>query len=1043
MLEHLWRIELFGGLSATRDRQTITRFRTQRTGMLLAYLACHLHRTHAREALIEFLWPDGNPDAGRTSLRTALASLRRQLEPPGTLHGGILIADRTHARLNPCGVQTDVAAFQAAVEAAARSATPEEQAQTLNPAISLYRGEFLPGFYDDWVLAERERLAELFQSALEQLILCKEAAGEWGQAVDLALRAIQADPLREEAHRTVMRLYAVMGQPRAALRHLEETKRLWQEQLGQDLSAATIAFARSMQAGAADIPKINKQGYRGRHSSTLAVAPAPSLPAPFPISHLPLAFTRFFGRQPEIARVKALLGVRGTRLVTLTGIGGGGKTRLALEAATRMQDTFGESIYFAPLADRAQASQLADAVLEALPLERSGSLTPREQATQALLDQGPVLLILDNFEHLIEEGVPWLRDLLVCVPALICLVTSRRPLGIAGEQEIPIDPLPIPAEPDTPERLGECVGAALFVDRAQAVKPDFQITARNSAAIGALCRRLEGIPLAIELVAARAKTQTPARMLAHLEHRLDYLTSRRRDADPRHHSLRTALEWSHDLLPISLAHLYARLSVFRGGWTAEAVEAVCGTPARELMAQLRECSLVVRQNCGGEERFRMLEVVREHAAEKLDSKEQTALEEHHAAYFVGLAETAEPGLLGPEQARWLKRLEAEHDNMRAVLDGHGAREVEAGLRLAGAAWRFWYVRGYGTEGRERLAAALAGAPERTKERAKALNGAGALAWKQCDHADARTLFEECLDIGRQLGLRDGVASALANLANISGTQGDHDRARLLLEESLALKRESGNKSGVAGALNNLGIVATAQSDYAAAQTLLNECLLLRRELGDEGGVANALNNLGSVVCYQGDYDQARVLLEESLRLQRRLGNKGGMANAITNLGDVAREQGRHEEARALFEEGLTVQQELGDKVSAAYPLYGLGLLSMRQGDVGAARRHFQDCLRLRWEAEDKSGVAACLERLAGVWHAEGRPENACRLLGAAEALREDTRIPVPPCDRAEHRACAAAVHAALGTKTFRSLWEEGCKLGAEHAVGIALEARRV
>jgi predicted ATPase/DNA-binding winged helix-turn-helix (wHTH) protein len=692
-------------------------------------------------------------------------------------------------------------------------------------------------------------------------------------------------------------------------------------------------------------------------------------------ARLPVQLTRFFGREPDIERLTALLCSPEMRLVTLTGLGGAGKTRLALEVAGRLREAFPGPICFVALADLTAASRIPDAILDALGHPRSASVPPPVQVTDALHGQ-PSLLVLDNFEHLIEDGALYLRDLLAVVPTLTCLVTSRQRLGIAGEREFPLLPLPTPEKTDTPERLAAFAGVALFVDRAQAARPDFQVTAGNGADVAALCRRLEGIPLAIELAAARAKALTPAQMLSQLDSRFDFLVSRRQDAVPRHRTLRAALDWSCALLPAPVARFFARMSAFRGGWTLEAAEAVgevTAALALDYLEQLQDGSLVVAEEREGGMRFRMLETVRERAAEILDDVEAGAVGRRHADYFLRLAEEAEPQLLGALQVRWLDRLEAEHDNLRAALDfrrtdgGDGA--AQAGLRLAGALWRFWSVRGHIIEGRERLAAELSrtvsseegeATREHAEARARALNGAGNLADHQGDYAAARSLYEECLALRRRLEDRAGVAVALNNLGQVAYDQGDYARAHSLFDESLALWWELGSQWGIAYLLDNKGLVARSQGDDAAADSLFEVSLAIRRELGDKWAIGASLVNLGIEAGDAGDTTRARSLLEESVALWRELG--------------------------------------------------------------------------------DRRGAARCLDAFAEIWGVQGESERAARLLGVAEALREAVHSSIPLPERARHDRCVAAMRAALGEEALACAWAEGRAMTLEQAVACALEA---
>jgi len=772
---------MLGQLRACHTARTINRFSTQKTGLLLAYLAYYRKRVHPREELAELFWPDSDVEACRTNLRVALLSLHRQLEPPGTPAGSVLMCQRTCVQLNPQVITTDVADFEAALQAAWLEDDPIQQAHYLSEALNLYRGVLLPGFYEEWVLTERDRLADAHVGALKQLIAILEKAGDLNRAVEYAHQAVVADPLREEIHLDLMRLYAATGRPAAALRQYQELERLLREELKEEPSEEARVFVERLQKRryvaamhrrrtiqsqsdsrnrgdsvalpwpqpqrlresprppvAAPPPQDNgsrnpslagKKAVGRQHGTQDNGLPNTSSPrsAEAPSLRLPMQFTRFFGREEEIARLQELVnGERAddhSRLITLTGPGGSGKTRLAIECVRQAASVRAGAVWFVPLADLIDARLIPAAILGTLCPNTSTRSEALEEVVAALANR-PTLLILDNFEHLVESGAALVKTLLECVPTLTCLVTSRQRLGLEGEQEFPVAPLPTPSAPGTPERLLEFASVQLFVDRAQLTRPDFQVTARNAADVAALCDRLEGIPLAIELAAPWIQSLTPAQILSRIERRFDLLVSRRRDIGPRHVTLRAALEWSYRLLSPELQRFFARLSVFRGGWTLETAEAVCGnaevweygsqaptqppshTSTPHLLARLQAHSLVVAEEAEGGMRYRLLETLREYANEQLSAAERERLARRHAAYYLELAENTKAKGAGAEQAEGLARLEEEHDNFRAALEWALASEPEIALRLTVALWRFWYVRGYLNEGRRWLEEAL-------------------------------------------------------------------------------------------------------------------------------------------------------------------------------------------------------------------------------------------------------------------------------------------------------------------------------------------------
>jgi predicted ATPase/class 3 adenylate cyclase len=742
----------------------------------------------------------------------------------------------------------------------------------------------------------------------------------------------------------------------------------------------------------------------------------PALPPDFPPlrsldvlpTNLPQQLTRFIGREREIDAVKGLLA--DTRLLTLTGTGGMGKTRLALQVGAEVLEAYPDGVWLIELAALSDAGVVPQQVAAALGVREEPGRPLPDTLIDALRPKR-LLLILDNCEHLVEASASLAHALLRGCPELHVLATSRAALGLVGETiwRVPSLAAPDPHQHETVEQLTQYLAVQLFIDRARESRPGFKVTNATAPAVAQLCYRLDGIPLAIELAAARVRALSVEQLMERLDDRFRLLTGGSRTALPRQQTLRAALDWSFDLLSDQERALLRRVSVFAGGWTLEAAEAVCGGVGEweeglDLLTALVEKSLVGFEEPGGEARYRLLETIRQYAHERLvESAEVEALQDRHQQYYLRLAEAAEPQLTGPDQTRWLARLEADHDNLRAAFDrttaGNGG---EAALRLAVALWRFWYVRGYSSEGRERLALVLskAVAVDPTASRAKALNGAGALAFLQGDYGAARSLYEESLAIWRALGERQGIAASLGNLGLLAHRQANFAAARTLHEESLAIRRELGSPQGIAASLSSLGLVADSQGDSAAARALHEESLAIRRELGDRLGIAICLNNLGNVAQAEGEYPAARALYEESLAIKRELGDRRGIATSLNNMGNVANEQGEYLAARALFEESLAIRRELGDQLGAAESLEGLGELA----------------------------------------RATGRPARAIRLWGATSAVRERIGAPLTPEEHADQERLLAAARAALGEEAFAAAWAAGRAMPLEQAIAAALEA---
>jgi predicted ATPase/class 3 adenylate cyclase len=727
-------------------------------------------------------------------------------------------------------------------------------------------------------------------------------------------------------------------------------------------------------------------------------------------NNLPQQATSFIGRDKELAELQRLLAR--TRLVTLTGSGGCGKTRLSLQVAADALEQFPDGAWLvelAPLADPGLVPQTVATVLGLM--EESGK--PIVQTLTAHLKDKRLLLLLDNCEHLLD-GCAKVADALVRQGQQVkILASSREALGIGGEQayRVPSMSLPDPKQAHTSVSVAPFPAVQLFTDRALLARPDFQVTNENASTLASICYRLDGIPLAIELAAARVRFLSVEEINRRLDQRFLLLTGGSRTALPRQQTLRSLIDWSYDLLNDRERRLLQRLSVFAGGWTLAAAEQVCAGEGAEdlevldLLTSLCDKSLVVVVQNDGHSRYRQLETVRQYGRERLlESGGGEAVRDRHREYFLTLAEEAEPKLTGADQQAWLDRLETEHDNLRSALTWSSASggDATSGLRLAGALWWFWYARGYFSEGRGWLSRLLAAAPsgQAAAARAKALNGAGRLA--------------------RQ--------------------QSDYPAAQALLNESLAIQRQLGDSRGIAMSLNNLGLMAWDQGDYPSARALYEESLAIRRELDDRWGIAVSLNNLGGVAFDEGDYMAAGALHQESLAIRRQLGDRRGIASSLANLGNVAYAQGRYPVSRALFEESLAISREVGDRQGIGFSLGTLGNVAAAQGDNASACAFFRQSLAIRRELGDRWGIAEVLEGLSYVALALAGPARATRIDGAAERLREEIGSPLPPNERPRYDRHVATARAALGDDVaFDRAWQEGRALTIEQAIELALE----
>ena len=932
----MWQIQLLGGFQVRHGDRVVSRFKTYKTAALLARLALYAEREHSREEMIGLLWPDSEPEDGRGSLRTALAALRRVLADPGAEDAGaanLLLADRLQIRLRPGSVRVDTAEFEAAVKAAERAAGAE-RVGLLTLALDLYRGDLLPGYHEDWIESERERLFQTYRTALRRLVAAWEEGGDLPQALETAQRAVSLFPAEEEIHQDLVRLYALMGRPDEARRQYQALERaLWDEGSGPP-SQATRALV-------AALPPGDEDGQR------TMPAPAPAASLRFP--RLPAPLTRFFGRTDEIDWVSGALRRRETRLVTLTGPGGVGKTRLALETARHLVGFFQGAVLFVGLASLSDGAGFLDGLADALRLTLRAGPAPLEQIAAAL-DGQPVLLVLDNLEQIAESVGPLVKSLLMRVPDLSCLVTSRQRLDIPGEREFPVFSLPTPSSAQA--ALSDFPSVQLFVDRAQAGLPDFQITPRNASAVAALCERLEGIPLALELAAGWAQMLTPRQMLERLEDRFSLLVSRSKGALPRHRTLRDAIEWSYRLLSPELQHFFVRLSVFRGGWSLEAAEIVCEEPAAlEMLSRLRARSLLVTAEADDSMRFRMLEALREFAEDQRaeDQDAHARLARCHTHYFLQLAGQAQDGFAGPDQARWLDRLEAEHANLRAALDWCLAEPTGAddGIRLVSLLGRYWYMRGHWREQRQVLEALLAHPGTGAAARAEALYQLGDVAEYLGDTRVSQEAYGQSLNLCERLSDQAGMAQCLRALGQLAQERGDYAESRSHFERCLFLMRITGDAPEIADALHNLGGLLQAQGDAEAANALYAESLSLARLAGDESGTASVLTELAMAAADGGRPDEARALLEERLAILRRMEDQSGIGNTLLNLSRLEQRVGETAQALSLAEEGLSVYRALGYQEALADTLEHLSVVAQSCGDPQRAEAALQESREIR------------------------------------------------------------------------------------------------
>lgn len=987
---------------------------------LLAYLLLHRRASIPRKHLAFELCPDAPESESLARLRRHLHLLQRALPTPESERPWVL-AERATVQWN-AGADTwlDVEEFERLCLPLARldaSAAAGPTVDELARAVDLYADDLLVDSYEDWVLVERERLRGTLALALRRLAGLQTAAGDLRAAAAVSERLVRHDPLIEASHRLHMALRYLGGDRGAALSAYRTCERTLAEELSVAPMPDTVRLAEAIRRS--DMP----EGVLRLVQSDLppgtdvAAILAPRVP-----NNLSSRLTAFVGRESDMASVRDL--VTRHRLVSLVGPCGCGKTRLALEIALAIAEdpgtqtgapsppAVGDGIWWVDLATVGDGNMVQEAVAAVLGLTPEPGVETADMLERHLRSRS-ILIVLDDVDHRAEAAARLLPRLLGTAEGARILTTGREPLGIAGEATWPVRPLGLPPADhiDSPEALAAHDAPRLFLALARLCDPQFAVRPAEAPIVARICRRLDGLPLALELAAAQTRALGVAEIDRLLEDRFRLLVGGGHIAPAHHATMQAAMDWSHDLLSEPERRLFRRLAVFCGGWTLESATAVCSDTvldARQvpmLQGSLVARSLVTfgRDANGGARRYRMLETVRDYAALHLaasgDAEETRA---RHLAHCLDLAVTASEALRGPDQSAWLARLETERANFDAALrwsiDGDRA---EAGLRMAGALRRFWELRGHFAHGRRWLDRLLA-VPEletSTAERADALRAAGSLAEEQGDYADAAIRYGQALDIRRALG----------------------------------------DEAAAAALLSDMGNVADFQADYAAAASLHEEALAIRRRLGDARAIAISLNNLGNVAEFQGDYDRAHALYTESLEHMETQADRWVVSVILNNLGRLAMDIGLCDEAEERLGESLAIAREMGDRQGIAYALHNLGELARSLGQPGAARERQAESLTLSIELGNRQGVAASLEALALVEHDLGNRDRCARLLSFADALRAAIGAPVTANESEARSRTIESLRSELGIASFERAWDAGRRMSEAEATALALQ----
>jgi len=989
---------------------------------LLAVLLLHAGQVVSAERLIDELWGEDPPDTARSVLQVYVANLRKVLEParPRRAVGGVLRTQPPGYLVDLSPGELDLLRFERLAgegRAALVDGDPAKAARLLRQALDLWRGPALAGVVlQASGLGEAARLEEQRLAAEEDRIHAELGTGRHHELTGELEALVAAHPLRERLHGQLLVALYRSGRQAEALAAYRRMRETLAEQLGIDPGRPLQDLERAILA---QDPTLDWIPAAAAASQLAAGQPAPGRrPGALPVPPTPLV-----GRQRALAEVSALVRQGHTRLVTLTGVGGTGKTRLALQVAAELGGEFSDGAWFVPLAPVADPQLVLATLAQTLGV-REAAGQPLDERLREELRERRLLVVLDNFEHLLAAA-PAVTGLLAACPNLAVLVTSRAALRVSGEQIYEVPPLATPdlatlqdaTLPAGEDGLLANDAVALFVARARAVRPDFALTPANAAAVATVCARLDGLPLALELAAARVRLLSAQDLQARLQRRLELLTGGPRDLPARQQTLRATLDWSHDLLDAAEQQLLARLAVFAGGCTLAAAEAVGDTDGDpdssvlDALTGLVANSLLYRddqhqdprgQAEGAEpaegSRLWLLETVREYAWERLQASGQAdATSGRHAAYFLALAEQAWPELWGADQQRWYARLDREHDNLRAALAWAQARpEPELLVRLAGALGPYWEARGQVSEAHRWLDAALATEPVSPWARARALNAKSRLLLLlEVDVALALPFLEEALSLFQGLNDARWTVVSTSHLAIVLRQVGQHDRADVLFDESIELGRRHGDAWALSLALNNYGDDLLEQrGDTARARPLLEESLVLRRSLGEPRGVVTTLSNLGVIALLDGDLDRAA----------------------------------------GVFAEDLALAQQAGLVLHTSWALTGLGLAAAYQDDRGRAAPLLRQGLRLARDLGNRFTAAECLAGLAAV---TADPAQAAHLWGAVQRLHHDLDV-TPPSTRALHGQQLAVLRETLGADALQAALADGADTPADQAIAAAL-----
>jgi predicted ATPase/DNA-binding SARP family transcriptional activator len=1005
---------------------------------LLAYLAVNdsgqAKRVYTRQSLSALLWPDHDQVNAFTNLRHTLWEIQRAFGPDW------LIANRETIGFQANGnVWVDVHRFESLLAESRTQGDVSLRIRLLTEGIKLYRHHFLTGFnlknaptFEEWSLAKADELRHKHTEALTLLAEDYCLLGEAESALQYARRLVTLDPLNESAHRLLMQVYSQVGQHNAALKQYQTFEQTLRKELGLDPQPETRALYRQIRKG--DIKHFQVE---------------PPIETITPQNNLPQQLTSFIGRETQQAEIVRLL--TQNRLITLAGPGGIGKTRLSLQVATKVLHQFPDGVWFIELAPLTNPDLIAQTMLSALHLGEQAGKTPL-QVLEEQLNNKKLLLILDNCEHLIAGCARVAYALLKSTSVVKILATSREVMSIGGEIAWRVPSLTLPDPKSPPHQLTKYESVNLFMERALSIQPHLKLDETSMLAIAQICSRLDGIPLAIELAAARVNALAVKQIARRLDDRFRLLTKGSRIVLERHQTLRAAIDWSYNLLSRDEKKLLARLSVFMGGWTLEAAEQVCVRTkdkfeVLDVLSELIDKSLVIMDGSTGEARYHLLETTRQYALEKLgESAEDKTWHDRHLEYFVGFAEKGQSEITGPHQAEMIDLLDAELDNFRAALDWCVSNQyVEPALQMLGALGWAWDMRGYYNEVRSwfekiRIQGNCDDYPEAY---ARLLNHLGRFAADFDRHPDAESILEESRAIWLELGSRgkQGLADVLCFLGMDAQHKGNLDQAESFYKKSLAVAQRCNHQRTIAGSMCFLGQIEQQRGQIASARSLYEKSLELSQRTSDLLLISISGGSLGDLFLEQGNYEKAHPLLAQAIEINEKLQFRFGLAASWISLADLHRREGDYVQAEQCLEKSIKVSRDLGMKGRMSYNLYLLGLLALHQNNYLAAVPRFREYFDLDRVLEEKIGLYRFFTGMSAIAAGTKQSERCAILFGAAQLMIENTSyFRMDPFDRAEFDRHIQIARDQLGNETFNALSKEGHMMSMEQAIELATKA---